>query len=83
MYVNSIHVSLAIFVRLCDICDRAVIRHKIVASAPSMSHLEHGSRVAQWKRAGPITHRSVDRNHALLTVLLQNSFATSAVLVIH
>ena len=25
-----------------------------------------GSRVAQWKRAGPITQRSVDRNHALL-----------------
>ncbi len=24
------------------------------------------SRVAQWKRAGPITQRSVDRNHALL-----------------
>ena len=28
---------------------------------------QHGSRVAQWKRAGPITQRSVDRNHALLT----------------
>ena len=26
------------------------------------------SRVAQWKRAGPITQRSVDRNHALLMV---------------
>ena len=25
------------------------------------------SRVAQWKRAGPITQRSVDQNHALLT----------------
>ena len=24
------------------------------------------SRVAQWKRAGPINQRSVDRNHALL-----------------
>ena len=24
------------------------------------------SRVAQWKRAGPITQRSVDRNHSLL-----------------
>ena len=23
--------------------------------------------MAQWKRAGPITQRSVDRNHALLT----------------
>ena len=27
------------------------------------------SRVAQWKRAGPITQRSVDRNYALLTFL--------------
>ena len=26
--------------------------------------------MAQWKRAGPITQRSVDRNHALLTFLL-------------
>ena len=25
------------------------------------------SRVAQWKRAGPITQRSVDRNYALLS----------------
>ena len=25
------------------------------------------SRVAQWKRAGPITQRSMDRNHPLLT----------------
>ena len=28
------------------------------------------SRVAQWKRAGPITQRSVDRNHALLKMFL-------------
>ena len=28
------------------------------------------SRVAQWKRAGPITQRSVDRNHALLEIFL-------------
>ena len=27
------------------------------------------SRVAQWKRAGPITQRSVDRNYALLKIL--------------
>ena len=26
----------------------------------------NNSRVAQWKRAGPITQRSVDRNYALL-----------------
>ena len=29
----------------------------------------HKSRVAQWKRAGPITQRSVDRNYALLKLL--------------
>ena len=28
------------------------------------------SRVAQWKRAGPITQRSVDRNYALLKVFV-------------
>ena len=28
----------------------------------------HKSRLAQWKRAGPITQRSVDRNHGLLTI---------------
>ena len=32
------------------------------------------SRVAQWKRAGPITQRSVDRNYALL---MQNLFLPS------
>ena len=30
------------------------------------------SRVAQWKRAGPITQRSVDRNHSLLVLLDKN-----------
>ena len=28
--------------------------------------INKNSRVAQWKRAGPITQRSVDRNYALL-----------------
>ena len=32
-----------------------------------------GSRVAQWKRAGPITQRSVDRNHVLLFFFKCNS----------
>ncbi len=31
-----------------------------------MKHKSKRSRVAQRKRAGPITQRSVDRNHALL-----------------
>ena len=30
----------------------------------------HCSRVAQWKRAEPITQRSVDRNHALLCIFV-------------
>ena len=29
------------------------------------------SRVAQWKRAGPITQRSVDRNYALLSTFFK------------
>ena len=43
--------------------------------------LVYRSRVAQWKRAGPITQRSVDRNHALQIFLpafrytgMQNKF---------
>ena len=31
-----------------------------------LTHQSNVSRVAQWKRAGPITQRSVDRNYALL-----------------
>ena len=38
------------------------------------SHVED-SRVAQWKRAGPITQRSVDRNHALLSIF--HNFASA------
>lgn len=33
-----------------------------------------GSRVAQWKRAGPITQRSVDRNYALLKYFVTSFF---------
>ena len=36
------------------------------------------SRVAQWKRAGPITQRSVDRNHALLSIFHNFAFALRA-----
>ena len=38
-----------------------------------------GSRVAQWKRAGPITQRSVDRNHALLNFFIFSSKSLSYV----
>ena len=38
-----------------------------IAQLLNSTHLyNEKSRVAQWKRAGPITQRSVDRNYALL-----------------
>lgn len=33
--------------------------------------------MAQWKRAGPITQRSVDRNYALLMIFLTFLFFVS------
>ena len=36
-----------------------------------------GSRVAQWKRAGPITQRSVDRNYALLVNIFHPKIHTN------
>ena len=44
---------------------RSVIKIRIT------SKLKLRSRVAQWKRAGPITQRSVDRNHALLNIFFR------------
>ena len=35
------------------------------------------SRVAQWKRAGPITQRSVDRNYALLISFVLSPFSAA------
>ena len=45
-----------------------VFRNRILPGAQlcSVREARAESRVAQWKRAGPITQRSVDRNHALL-----------------
>ena len=40
-----------------------IVRHSFYSN----QHTD--SRVAQWKRAGPITQRSVDRNYALLIFL--------------
>ena len=37
------------------------------------------SRVAQWKRAGPITQRSVDRNHALLIEIIKCFFSINVI----
>ena len=46
-----------------------MIRHRFWVSVQFLiiiSDISVRSRVAQWKRAGPITQRSVDRNYALL-----------------
>ena len=45
-------------------------RRRWVGSWRLVGRMFRNSRVAQWKRAGPITQRSVDRNHALLMFLL-------------
>ena len=37
---------------------------------------DRDSRVAQWKRAGPITQRSVDRNHALLEFFARDNYCS-------
>ena len=39
----------------------------------------NNSRVAQWKRAGPITQRSEDRNFALLCFLFFYQFLLYAI----
>ena len=44
-------------------------RRRWVRSWRLVGRMLRNSRVAQWKRAGPITQRSVDRNHALLMFL--------------
>ena len=41
-------------------CERIKVEKYFLASPPNIS------RVAQRKRAGPITQRSMDRNHPLL-----------------
>ena len=41
------------------------------------------SRVAQWKRAGPITQRSVDRNHALLSILPKSTSCPQDILMLN
>ena len=41
-----------------------IIEHKIYKTTSKM--ITDNSRVVQWERAGPITQRSMDRNHPLL-----------------
>ena len=40
----------------------------------SCANVSKYSRVAQWKRAGPITQRSEDRNLALLTIFFTSFY---------
>ena len=54
-----------------------MMRDLLIHSNKNASECDHfysktntDSRVAQWKRAGPITQRSVDRNYALLRFFL-------------
>ena len=43
-----------------------MLHHGLCSTLVPVYPTPRNSRVAQWKRAGPITQRSVDRNHALL-----------------
>ena len=45
-----------------------VLNGKGVQRSIDKNHKPQVSRVAQWKRAGPITQRSMDRNHSLLRI---------------
>ena len=61
-------------ITMCCVCltlvrfdgDRAISE-----AAHHFGRIGERSRVAQWKRAGPITQRSVDRNYALLRLVLK------------
>ncbi len=57
---------------------RARCRWSSSVSAPPAP----SSRVAQWKRAGPITQRSVDRNHALLVFFRGDLFFRNSPLML-
>ncbi len=54
------------FVARLELCRKRLNTHYM----SRMPCFRAWSRVAQWKRAGPITQRSVDRNYALLRLFL-------------
>ena len=56
------------WVRIPLLTNSFVPHKKVIVIARHSFYYNHptNSRVAQWKRAGPITQRSVDRNYALL-----------------
>ena len=53
-----------LFLKICSDCQGISVSLQRISITPT-PHMK--SRVAQWKRAGPITQRSVDRNYALLS----------------
>ena len=61
--------SLLIHFKKATLCLAGQIFSKITLKWLLSLSIFHPSRVAQWKRAGPITQGSVDRNHALLNLL--------------
>ena len=54
----------------CPDCIRTVGCCLLISYSQRLDMVSGHSRVAQWMRAGPITQRSVDRNHALLEFFL-------------
>ena len=76
--MSAIHIT-QILIRVCVLV--LLITHlyapRIVLCSNNrcLVHFNKSSRVAQWKRAGPITQRSVDRNHALLEIVLHSRIA--------
>ena len=46
-----------------------LFHHNVTLNKQNLQLFRDHSRVAQWKRAGPITQRSEDQNLALLVVL--------------
>ena len=72
---RSVHWSVShAFVKIAENGIMQDKMHLMSCIRPSFSgvHLKSqftpASSVAQWKRAGPITQRSVDRNYALLVI---------------
>ena len=56
-------------VRVSTLCQFDILLYVLVHCTVIVVVAEQVSRVAQWERAGPITQRSMDRNHPLLVFL--------------
>ena len=53
--------------RLAQLAERTALNRMVVGSSPTVGTVDPPSEVAQRQRAGPITRRSVDRNHSSLS----------------